>query len=118
MPHDLPHDEIRRQLRAVDRANAEAMPHWREVLTRIMSGDEQMTPDDKAALLGVPSPSRRQLFKFGGAAIIGAAVLAACGDDKPDATATTSGAAAPTTAGAATTNGSMTGSSAATTMAP
>ena len=32
--HDLPTDEIRRELRAIDRANAEAMPKWREVLTR------------------------------------------------------------------------------------
>ena len=60
------------------------MPKWREVLTRVMGGDDRLTADDKAAILGVPSPSRRQLFKFGGAAIIGAAVLAACGDDDDD----------------------------------
>jgi rubrerythrin len=68
-------------LRAVDHANTAAMPRWREVLTRIMSGEERLTADDKAAILGVPSPSRRTLFKIGGASIIGAAVLAACADD-------------------------------------
>jgi rubrerythrin len=101
--HDLPTDEIRRELRAIDRANAEAMPKWREVLTRVMGGEERLTADDKAAILGVPSPSRRQLFKFGGAAIIGAAVLAACGDDNDDSKAATTAGGSPTTAGGATT---------------
>ena len=64
-PNDLPNDEIRRQLRAIDRANTEAMPKWREVLTRIMARDDRLTADEKAAILGVPSPSRRNLFKFG-----------------------------------------------------
>ena len=36
-------------------------------------------------MLGVPTTTRRTLFKFGGATIIGAAVLAACGSDKDDA---------------------------------
>ncbi len=95
--------------------NTEAMPKWREVLTRIMGSDDQrLTDDDKAAILGVPSPSRRELFKFGGAAIIGAAVLAACGGDDDDTTATTAGGAATTAGGAATTAGTTP----ATTMAP
>jgi len=88
-PNDLPQDEIRRQLREIDRANTAVMPRWREVLTRIVGGDERLTADDKAAVLGVPSPSRRQLFKVGGAAIVGAAVLAACGGND-DSTAGTS----------------------------
>jgi rubrerythrin len=101
--NDLPTEEIRRQLREADRANAAAMPRWREVLARLTGGDERWSLDDKAAILGVPSPSRRQLFKFGGAAIIGAAVLAACGSDDDD-----SGAGAPTspsTTGATPTTG-------------
>ena len=48
-----------------DRANSAAMPKWREVLTPVMGGEDRLTTDDKAALLGVPSPSRCQLFKFG-----------------------------------------------------
>jgi len=101
-PNDLPTDEIRRQLREADRANSAAMPRWREVLARITGGDHRFSVDDQAAILGVPSPSRRQLFKFGGAAIIGAAVLAACGSDDDDsASAPTS----PSTTGAAPTTG-------------
>ena len=79
------------------------MPKWREVLTRVMGGDDQLTTDDKAAILGVPSPSRRELFKFGGAAILGAAVLAACGDDNDDSTATTTAAGTGHDGGGATT---------------
>jgi len=101
-PNDLPTDEIRRQLREADRANSAAMPRWREVLARITGGDDRFSADDQAAILGVPSPSRRQLFKFGGAAIIGAAVLAACGSDDDDsAVAPTS----PSTTGATPTTG-------------
>jgi hypothetical protein len=47
--------------------------------------------------MGVPSPNRRDLFKFGGATILGVAVLAACGSDSADAPAVTN--AAGTTAG-------------------
>ena len=47
-------DEVRRQLRAIDRANETVMPRWREALERIMSGDEKLSTDDKAAILGVP----------------------------------------------------------------
>jgi hypothetical protein len=117
--HDLSNDEIRRELRAIDRANAEAMPKWREVLTRVMGGEDRLTADDKAAILGVPSPSRRQLFKFGGAAIIGAAVLAACGDDNDDSKATTTAAGgAATTAGGATTMAPSSSMAPESTMAP
>jgi Ferritin-like domain len=93
---DLNNDEIRRQLRAVDRMNTAAMPKWRDALARLI-GDDQMSTNDKATLLGVPSPNRRDLFKFGGATILGVAVLAACGSDSADAPAATN--AAGTTAG-------------------
>ena len=94
--NDLPNDEIRRQLREIDRANAAVMPRWRELLARIFGGDERLTSDETAAILGVPSPTRRQLFKVGGAAIFGAAVLAACGDDD-DSGATQTSPGSPTT---------------------
>jgi rubrerythrin len=93
--NDLPNDEIRRQLREIDRANTAVMPRWRELLARILGGDEHLTTDETAAVLGVPSPTRRQLFKVGGAAIFGAAVLAACGDDDSGAPQTSPGS--PTT---------------------
>ena len=63
----------------------------------------------KAQLVGVPSPGRRHLFKLGGATILGAAVLAACGDSNDDVaqTGTTAGGGSATTA----TSGSGSGSS-------
>ena len=84
----IPTETIRRELRAIDRANTAAMPRWRELLHRIIGGDERLNSDETAAILGVPSPSRRQLFKIGGTAIVGAAVLAACGNDNSASTAT------------------------------
>ncbi len=116
MTHDMNQDEIRRQLRAVDRMNDEAMPKWRALLDRIVGGDPTISTDEKAAVLGVPSTTRRTLFKFGGATIIGAAVLAACGSDK-DTKATTT-AAPGTTGGSATTMAPGTTMGSATTMAP
>ncbi|MEO7429644.1 MAG: ferritin-like domain-containing protein [Acidimicrobiales bacterium] len=78
---DLNRDELRRELRAIDADNKAAMPKWYDALRQIVGGGTKMSTDEKAALLGVPSPGRRQLFKVGGATIIGAAVLAACGSD-------------------------------------
>ncbi len=86
--NDLNNDEIRRQLRAVDRMNTAVVPRWREALSRLM-GDDQLGTDDKATILGVPSPNRRDLFKLGGASILGVALLAACGSDSADAPAAT-----------------------------
>jgi hypothetical protein len=96
-------DEVRRQLRAVDRANETVMPRWREALERIMGGDEKLTADEKAAILGVPSPSRRNFFRLGGVTILGAAVLAACGSDDDDTASTTRGSSAPVATTPATT---------------
>ena len=76
--HDLHHDEVRRELRDIDRANRDALPAWRAALARLVGSDDCST-DEKAAILGVPSPSRRSLFKIGGASLLGAAVLASGG---------------------------------------
>src|SRR3978361_2044588 len=92
-------DELRRELRTVEEMNRGVMPKWRELLERMMSGDEKMDADQKASVFGVPSPTRRGLFKLGGASILGAAVLAACGSDN-DTKSTT-----PTTIGATATTG-------------
>ncbi len=86
--HDLNNDEIRRQLRVVDRMNTAVVPRWREALTRLI-GDDQISTNDKATILGVPSPNRRDLFKLGGASILGVALLAACGSDDTDAPSAT-----------------------------
>jgi hypothetical protein len=98
--NDLSTDEIRRQLRSIDAMNEMAMPRWRETLSRIFGGDDLLTAEEKAAVLGVPAPGRRDLFKMGGAAVLGAAVLAACGSDDKKSAVTTG--APPTTAPAST----------------
>ncbi len=102
-------DEVRRQLRDVDRANEAVMPRWREALERILGGDEKLTTDQKAAILGVPNPSRRNFFRIGGVTILGAAVLAACGSDDDDTSATTPGTNAPAGTTPATTPATMAG---------
>ncbi len=78
---DLNRDELRRELRAIDADNQAVMPKWYDALRQIVGGGTKMSTDEKAALLGVPAPGRRQFFKIGGATIMGAAVLAACGSD-------------------------------------
>ena len=110
-------DEIRRQLRSIDRMNETAMPRWREALARIFSGEEKLSTDQKAAILGVPSPGRRDLFKIGGAALVGAAVLAACGSDDKKSASSTPTTAAPTTTGAPATSAATTADSTAESMA-
>lgn len=97
---DLNRDELRRELRAIDAENKAIMPRWYDALRQIVGGGSRMTTDEKAALLGVPAPGRRQLFKVGGATIVGAAVLAACGSDDSDGDAA-AGDASTTTAGPA-----------------
>lgn len=77
---NLNNTEIRRQLRAVDRLNTSAMPQWRSALQRLFT-DETITTNERASALGVPTPNRRDLFRIGGASILGVALLAACGDD-------------------------------------
>ena len=106
--NDINTDEIRRQLRSIDRMNEAAMPRWRDALARIFSGEEKLSTNQKAAILGVPSPGRRDLFKVGGAALVGAAVLAACGSDDKKTASTTATTAAPTTTAAAATTAATT----------
>ncbi len=81
---DLNRDELRRELKAIDADNKAIMPKWYDALRQIVGGDAKMSTEEKAALLGVPAPGRRTFFKFGGATLMGAAVLAACGSDDDD----------------------------------
>lgn len=87
--------EIRRQLRDVDAMNTEAVKPWRESLLRLFGGSGA-TSAEKAHALGVPG-GRRQFFRVGGATLIGAAVLAACGDDDDGGVASTGEGADATT---------------------
>lgn len=93
---DLNRDELYRQLRAADEEQRVATRGLRDVVRRFLGGDSTLSADQKAAVLGVPSPGRRNFFKVGGTAFLGAAILAACGDD--DSEPSESGAA-PTTGG-------------------
>ena len=101
--NDYSQDEVRRHLRSIDKMNESAMPRWKDALARIFSGEENLTTDEKAAILGVPSPGRRDIFKMGGAALVGAAVLAACGSSDKAATTTAAAGTTTTAAGATTT---------------
>lgn len=75
-------DDFRRELKEVDRAQREVMPGWRDLLARVIHGDEQLSTTERAQVLGVPN--RRQFLRVGGVSIAGAALLAACGDDDDD----------------------------------
>lgn len=97
--------ELRRDLKSVDAANRAAMPRWRETLDRVFSGEERLTTDQKAELLGVPT--RRHFFKVGGTVIAGAALLAACGDDTDEAATGTTGGSDSSDTTAANGDGSM-----------
>ena len=92
---DLNRDEIRRQLREAEVLQKEAMGPFRRALDRMFSGEEDYDVRTKSHLLGVPD--RRQFMKVGGATVIGAAVLAACGSSSSDKAAS-SGTTTPTTA--------------------
>jgi len=87
---DLNRDELRRELKAIDADNKAVMPRWYDALRQIVGGGTKMSTDEKAALLGVPAPGRRTFFKLGGATLVGAAVLAACGDTDDSSAGSTS----------------------------
>ncbi len=103
---DINRDEIRRQLRAADAQQRASIRPWRDAVTRLLA-DRRIPHRAKAELLGVPG--RRQFIKVGGASVLGAAVLAACGSDEEagvgetgDPTTTTAaeaGAGVPSTPG-------------------
>jgi hypothetical protein len=90
------HTEIDRQLRAVEREQAEAMPKWRDSLMRLLV-ERNDTPSDAkaAALLG--GFNRRRFLVVGGGGLAATAVLAACGDDGD--TSSADGSTATTAAG-------------------
>lgn len=76
---DINSDELRRQLREVHAAQKAADKPWREALKRMFDPHSGVSEAEKAAVLGVPG--RRQFLRLGGVTVVGAALLAACGDD-------------------------------------
>jgi hypothetical protein len=104
MKRELSSDELRRDLREVDEQHRDSLTGFRSALHRIfLSGSYDEGTQRDFVLAGM---NRRSVLRFGGATILGGAVLAACGSDKNDATATTVAGAATTAAGTATTVGS------------
>jgi len=92
-------DEIRRLLAEADGAQRSAVGPWRDTLLRLFARGDG-SPAERAAVLGVPG--RRQVLRLGGTAVLGAAVLAACGSDEetpPAETGVTQPAPAETTIG-------------------
>jgi hypothetical protein len=94
MPSDFNRDHVRREIRDIDATNRAVMTRWRSALQELINPDSKLSTDEKHALLGVPS--RRGFFKIGGVTLLGATVLAACGDDDESVGET---GTAPTTAG-------------------
>lgn len=73
-------DEIRRRARRIDRDMQVVMPRWRAALGRILDPDGRSgagADTDVATRL----PTRRGFLRLGGATVLGAAILAACGND-------------------------------------
>jgi hypothetical protein len=106
---DVNRDEVRRQLREIDQEGREELPRLRQVLGRVFDRDSGVSPDVKAGLLGVPS--RRSFLSFGGATVLGSAVLVGCGSTKKKqltqtgTTETTSGSTTTTAPGDRDTDG-------------
>ncbi len=98
---DFHNDDVRRELRAIDRQQQAVGPAAERGLVALFDPDAGITTEQRAAVLGVPG--RRQFLRLGGLAIAGAALLAACGGDDDDNTAasvtSTTTAATSTTAG-------------------
>ena len=71
--------ELKSELADVHATNTRVMPKWRSALDQIFSGEEKLSHEAKAEILGVPT--RRNFFRVGGTVLAGAAIVAACGDD-------------------------------------
>ncbi len=74
---DINNDELKRELRDLDKEHREAMPKWRESLFRLFEDKETPTEAKADALLG--GFNRRRFMKLTGLAVVGVTVLAACG---------------------------------------
>lgn len=75
---DFSNDELRRERRAIDQANAEAMRAQATVLAAAFEDDDETSAGDRAELL-LGGLARRRFLTVGGFSVAAAAVLAACG---------------------------------------
>lgn len=92
-------DEVRRQLTTSRAEQKAAMRPWRDSLLRVFGSDNDIPASAKAQMLGLPN--RRGFLKIGGATVLGAAVLAACGSDATEVAESGNAASATTTTAAA-----------------
>ncbi len=97
---DINNDELRRELRDLDKEHREVMPKWRDSLRRLM--DDKETPTEAKADLLLGGFNRRRFMNLSGLAVVGGAVLAACGSDKKNSSSS-NGSTASTAATTATT---------------
>jgi hypothetical protein len=95
MNMEINNDELRRELRDLDKEHRAVMPKWRDSLMRLLVDDKE-TPTEAKADFILGGFNRRRFMKLTGLAAVGGTVLAACGDDKKDNEA--SGGATETTA--------------------
>ncbi len=106
-------DEFRRETRAIQAAHEASLRPMEDALEQLFDPDMQYSDRQKAAAtIGSLTPSG--LFKVGGLALSGAAILAACSSSAKTTTSATTGASATTAAGGtATTTGAGAGTTAA-----
>jgi len=97
---DINHDELRRELRDLDREHREVMPKWRDSLMRLLVDDKETPAEAKADVL-LGGFNRRRFLRLSGLAVAGGAVLAACGSDKKNTSASSSGSESTTATTAA-----------------
>ena len=93
---DMSRDELRRDRRALDKANDRAMRSHARVLAAAFEGDETSAPERADLVLG--GLARRRFLTIGGFSVATAAVLAACGSSKTVAAVPQAGVAPSTTA--------------------
>ena len=96
---EISRDHVRRQRRAIDRANDEAMRATAQVMAAAFE-DEHSTDDDRARLV-LGGLARRRFLTIGGFSVATAALLAACGAKESSGGVPKEGEAPSTTALAA-----------------
>lgn len=77
---DINNDELRRELRDLDREHREVMPKWRDSVMRLLVDDRETPTEAKADVL-LGGFNRRRFLKLSGVAAGAGLVLAACGSD-------------------------------------
>lgn len=94
---DYSKDELRRELRDLDAEHRAVMPKWRDSLMRLLVDDKETPAEAKADVL-LGGFNRRRFMRLSGLAVLGGAVLAACGDDEESKSGTATETTATTAA--------------------